>query len=188
MARPEAIQIVEYIPLDELERQIKVCNDKARTKTEKKLVEKLKFIRLRYKGYSVPEAAGIMDINVQTGYNWQKQWNDGSFESIVPGKSTGKPSKLTPEQKAAFADRVGEGNMTTSEALEHLKNEYGVEFTSKHVGHILREQGLSYTKPYDIDIRSPDNAEDILKKTSAPRWSRSNPKISSSGSRTNPTR
>ena len=73
MARPETTEVIQFVPLRELEDQIGFLEDRAHSRSERKVVEKLRFIRLRYQGLSVTQAADLMGINHQTGYNWQRQ-------------------------------------------------------------------------------------------------------------------
>ncbi|MDR9816980.1 MAG: helix-turn-helix domain-containing protein [Candidatus Methanoculleus thermohydrogenotrophicum] len=49
------------------------------------MVPRLVFIRLRYKGMSVVDAAEAVGVSHQTGYNWQKRWNEeGRVGELVP--------------------------------------------------------------------------------------------------------
>ncbi len=65
---------------------------------------------------------------------------------------------------------------TTREALELIKEKYGVEYSQKQVGVILHSFNMYHSKPYTLDYRRPKNAEEILKKVnrsnSSIYWSR----------------
>lgn len=142
MARPETTEVIQFVPLRELEDQIGFLEDRAHSRSERKVVEKLRFIRLRYQGLSVTQAADMMGINHQTGYNWQRQWNEGGYGTIVPKSNPGRPSRLTEAQMRGFADLVDEGNLTTAEAAMLLRERYDIVFTNKHIAEILHSQGL----------------------------------------------
>ncbi len=65
---------------------------------------------------------------------------------------------------------------TTREVLELVKEKYDVEYSQKQIGVILRSFSMHHSKPYTLDYRRPENAEDILKKVnrsnSSIYWSR----------------
>lgn len=135
-----------YVLLEDLERDIEFLETRAISRADMKVLSKLRFIHLRYRGLSVQQASEMMGISHQTGYNWQRQWNDGCYMLIVPGKSSGRPSRLTDDQMAEFADIVEKEGMTTSEARDALARMYGVEFSVKHMRAILLARGLMYSK------------------------------------------
>lgn len=172
MGDVETIPIQRKVPLEDIEEEIDRLDSMA-GKTVSNTRRRLEFVRLRYKGRSVAEATDIMGINLQTGYNWQASWNESGMDGIVPGVSTGRPARLTDDQKTRLADTVDRELMTTNEARRYVKDEFGVEYSYKQVSVILRKLGLRHAKPYDIDFRRPDDAEELLKKTSEKRWIRS---------------
>ena len=53
---------------------------------------------------------------------------------------------------------------TTREVLELIKEKYGVEYSQKQIGVILHRFKMYHSKPYTLDYRRPENAEEILKK------------------------
>ena len=45
-----------------------------------------------------------------------------------------------------------------------IKDKFGIEFSDMHVWRILKSMNMHHAKPYVLDKRRPDDAEDILKK------------------------
>lgn len=111
MANTERIGVVRHIPLDGLDELIDSIGlqDDLIPAEKKRMVQRLSFIRLRYKGYSVAESADILKINRQSGYNWQSAWNSGGPDALKPGFGGGAPSRLTSEQRGELATYVGGG-------------------------------------------------------------------------------
>lgn len=138
----------------------------------KRIVERLKFVRLRYKGYSVAEATDILGVNRQSGYNWQSKWNDSGIAGLYPGFDGGAPSKLTPKQKDDLVAYVEAREMCTEEIVDYVRTAYSVEYTGVHISRILKSKGLVYRRGYKIDYRRPANPEADLKKTSDWCWMR----------------
>jgi len=168
MAGVEQIEISKPVDLKAIENRLREME--AMNKKQKKAAERLEFIRLRYLGYSAPEACTIRNVSIQTGYNWQKAWNESGMDSVMPNYGGGRPSSMTAEQKERFKNAVARDMMTTVEAGAYLKDHMGFEFTPKHVRSMLRSMGFRHAKPYDIDYRRPADAEAVLKKSSDQRW------------------
>ena len=168
MAGVEQIGIIKTVDIEVIEHKIKHTHADGRK--QEKARERLEFIRLRYLGYSVPEACKIRNITNQTGYNWQKAWNEGGMDSILPNYGGGRPPSMTEEQKERFKNAVDRGMMTTLEAGAFLKSNYGLIFTQKHIRSMLRSMGFRHAKPYDIDYRRPADAEAVLKKDWDRHW------------------
>jgi len=45
-----------------------------------------------------------------------------------------------------------------------IREKFGIEFSEMHVWRILKSMNMYHAKPYVLDKRRPDDAEDILKK------------------------
>ncbi|MDR1404471.1 MAG: transposase [Candidatus Methanoplasma sp.] len=168
MARPEAIGIIKHMPMEELN---KALGETERTAARASRVrQRLTFIRMRYLGYSVPEAAKVNGMTAQTGYNIQELWNSGGPETIEPRFGGGRPSRLTAEQKDGLKEMLRLQPMETSDVRLLIIEEYGIEYSMKQVHVILTKMGMHHAKPYPRDHRRPDDAEDILKKNSGMLW------------------
>jgi putative transposase len=159
MARPEEIGIEKHLTVQDLERQIKTLEKDTR------VLKTLYFVRYRYEGKSVEEAARLVGTSKNNAYIWQERWNESGYEGIIPRFAGGKPSKLTDEQKQDLKERLSSGSFTTEDVREIIQTKYGVEYTSKQVRIIMRKMGLNYAKPFQHDYRRPADAEEQLKKT-----------------------
>ena len=104
MVAVEQIEISKSISLEIIDNRMKEIESE--TKRQRKVLQKLRFVRLRYLGYTVPEACRIENVSVQTGYNWQDQWNRSGFDSLEPNYDGGRPSSMTGEQKERFFNAV----------------------------------------------------------------------------------
>ena len=172
MGNIEHVGIVKHMGLDELETMIRETESRTDlTDAKRKHVEqRLRFVRLRYKGYSVAEATDILGVNRQSGYNWQSAWNSGGPEALVPSFDGGAPSKLTDEQKTDLASYVAGRQMCTGEVRDYVMRAYGVEYTEEHISRILKSRGLVYRRGYPIDHRRKGDCDQVLKKTSDWHW------------------
>lgn len=92
------------------------------------------------------------------------------MDSLDPNYGGGRPASITPEQKLKFKNIVARDAMTTVEAGAYIRDNFGIEFTPKHIRSMLRSMGFRHAKPYDIDYRRPADAEAVLKKDSDLCW------------------
>ena len=171
MARPEAIQIVKHVPLDEL-RSLEAEYDRQLESyaSIRRMRDRVCFIRMRYNGYSVEEAAANIGFTTKTGYNIQESWNEHGMEGLKPNFRGGPKSRLTDEQKEEIREALRLNPMSTKDVRLYIMDEYGIEYSDKQILVILTKMGLHHSKPYPIDYRRPADAETVLKKDSKMLW------------------
>jgi len=157
--RPEK-EVVKWLTLEELNEEIrsrKVCAE---------VLRKLFFIKELYKGATVPKAAKEVGVSKVIGYVGLENWNEKGLEGLKPNYGGGRPSELTEEQKEELKKILEKrDDWTTREVRELINEEFGVEYSIRHVSRILKSFGMKYSKPYQQDYRRPENAEEELKKT-----------------------
>ena len=160
MARKPEKEVVRWLTPEELNEEIKT------RKIEALILRKLLFIKSLYAGKSVPQAAEEVGISKVTGYVWLDEWNERGLEGLKPNYGGGRPAELSEEQKEELKAILEErDDWTTKEVRELIKEEFGVEYSLRHVSRILRSLGMKYAKPYQLDYRKPENAKEEFKKT-----------------------
>jgi len=158
MVKTEIYPIERKMSNDDLNRLIKSLERST------KVLKKLLFIRYRYDGDSVEEAAEKIGITKMMGYVWQNRWNQDGYKGLIPRYARKGPSKMSPEQKAELERRLKDGQFTTAQIRDIIREQFGIEYTMKQVWVISNKMGMRYAKPYPHDKRRPNNAEEILKK------------------------
>ena len=160
MAGKEQILIDRKVTLEEI-------NDLIKHENNSRVLKRLYFVKFRYIGDSVEEAATKVGVTKKTGYCWQESWNEGGYAALIPNFGGGRKSKLTDEQKKELRALLeNKDYWTTKEVWELIKEKYGVKYSEKQIGVILHSFNMYHSKPYPLDYRKPKNAEEILKKTS----------------------
>ena len=158
MGRKSEKEVVRWLTSEELNEEIRkrrICSG---------VLRKLFFIKELYKGATVPEAAKEVGVSKVIGYVWLENWNEKGIEGLKPNYGGGRPSELTKGQKEELKKILEKrDDWTTKEARELIKNEFGVEYSIRHVSRILKSMGTKYSKPYQRDYRR-QNAEEELKK------------------------
>ncbi|WP_086975715.1 IS630 family transposase [Archaeoglobus fulgidus] len=159
MGRKPEKEVVRWLTLEELNEEIrkrKICSE---------VLRKLFFIKELYKGATVPQAAKEVGVSKVIGYVWLERWNKQGLEGLKPNYGGGRPSELSDEQKEELKSILKErDNWTTKEVRELIKENFGVEYSLRHVSRLLKSFGMKYAKPYQKDYRRPENAEESLKK------------------------
>jgi len=161
VARPENIAIERHITAEELLKRIKSLEK------DVKVLQRLYFIKYRYEGVTVEDAAERVEISKPVAYIWQDRWNKEGYEGLKPKFAGGKPSKLSDDQKEQLKKILSKrDDWTTDEIKKLISEEFMVEYSLKQIRIILRKFGMKLAKPFPHDYRRPDDAEEILKKTS----------------------
>ena len=159
MAKKEMYPIERKMTEDDLNRLIKSLERST------KMLKRLLFVKYRYDGDSVEEASKRIGITKMIGYIWQRRWNNEGYKGLIPRYAGKGPSKMSEEQRNALKDRLKDGQYTTAQVRDIIRNEFGIEYTMKQVWVILKKMGMRHAKPYPHDKRRPKDAENALKKT-----------------------
>jgi len=160
MTKSEQIFIAKNMAYEELNNKIKTLEKNL------KVLKRLYFVKFRYEGHSVAEAAKMVGVTKMVGYLWQERWNKNGYEGLIPKFAGGRPSKLSNQDFNLLIQILKKRDDWTTEDVQVLiKEKFGITFSLKHIRTILRKIGMKYSKPYQHDYRKPKDAEDILKKT-----------------------
>lgn len=154
MSRPEVIPINRLMSVEELNHRIKT------KEKDVKILKRLYFIKFRYDGDSVESADEKVVITKRIGYIWQERWNENRYDGIIPRYASGRPSKLSQQQKNDLEQLLKQKETwTTKEVRDQILEKF-----KKQIYIILRDMGMNFAKPYPHGYRRPSDAEDILKK------------------------
>jgi putative transposase len=136
MVKKEKYPVKEKISLEELNHRIKYIE------TLIKIINRLYFIRYRYMGDSIEEAAKKAGVTKRMGYIWQKRWNRDGYPGLFPKYRGGRPPRLTLEQKAELKQHLVEnGKITTRQIQEYIMDTFEVEYSLKQVRLIVKTLG-----------------------------------------------
>jgi putative transposase len=159
MGRKQEKEIIKHVTLDDLNKKIK--------KEEKsvRVLERLYFIKFLYKGDKIKEACEKVNITEPTGYSWLDSWNKKGYSGLVPNFSGGPKPKLGDAEREELKQNLSEKeSWTLREVRLLIKDKFGIEYSEMQVWRILTSWNMHHAKPYVLDKRRPDDAEEILKK------------------------
>ena len=154
------ILLNKEIPLSEIRKE------KAKIKSEWSYFEKLTFIEDVYAGEHVNYAIEKRGKSAQTGYNWVNAWNESGFEGLKRKPGSSGKSKLTEDEFIELKKLIKERNLTGNRQIKKLiQDEYGVTYSERQISRIMDKLNFGYAKPYVIPAKSPEDADEQLKKT-----------------------
>lgn len=131
-----------------------------------KVLQRLIFINDLYEGKSVPVAAKHVGVVKTIAYVWLSRWNESGYEGLIPRFAGGKPPKLSGDQKKELKVLLEAKDLWyLGDIVELIKTKFGVEYSERQVRRILKAFKMKHAKPYQVDYRKPDDADEKLKKT-----------------------
>lgn len=128
--------------------------------------QRLIAIRIISEGHSIAEAARIIGKSYQTVHRWAKTCEAEGLEGLKPSFGGGRPSKLTYDQLIELDKIIDETpNMSMKDVHFLVNDKFNVDYSLKQIGKIVKKLGYNYSKAYPKFSKSPEDAEEQLKKT-----------------------
>ena len=132
---------------------------------EVRVLNKLYVILDILHGVPVPEIVDKHKVSQGSVYNWVKRWNESGINGLKRKEGSKGKSKLTDEQFKELDKLIQEKNLKTAKQVHNaIVNEFEVEYSIRQIERIMKDLGYSYTKPYKIYDKMPEDAKEQLKK------------------------
>ena len=136
------------------------------TETDARIKPRLIFLNaIANCGISYDLASKICGLNLSTGYVWIRKWNAGGYGGLKDKDTrTGRPPKLDKDDLVKLKEILKTRDYwTTNEVRKVIKDQFNVDLAISQVIKILRDKlDMLFSKPYPMDYRKPENAEEIL--------------------------
>ena len=125
----------------------------------------------RKQGATLDELAERHNVAEKTVRNWLERFANRPLEEApYDEERTGRPAKLSEEERASFLKDLQRSPEELSYdrhawypvlARHHLREEYGVEYSLRHIYWLLEEAGLTYrsARPQHYHADPEDEAE-----------------------------
>jgi transposase len=113
-------------------------------------------ILLSAAGNAKPQIAYELGCSRGTVDTIRKRYREQGLEGLVPRTSPGRPSRATPEYRAALREAVqtqpqslgyGFSVWSLARLAQHLKRKTGISLSDDQLGRVLRAEGFSYQRP-----------------------------------------
>jgi len=116
-------------------------------------------------GISYEKASDICGLSMSTGYVWIRKWNAEGYEGLKDKETrTGRPPRLNNENMTKLKEILkSKAYWTTKEVVMEIKAQFDVDLSEDQTIKILRNKfQMLFSKPYPMDYRRPENAEELL--------------------------
>lgn len=173
-----------------------LLKQKARRETNAKQRDRFRAVAMAIEGMTTPVIMERLERSKNFVQRWSYAYRDGGIEALVEKQRSGRPVKLSPDEEAAFKQRITDGpteadatcTLRGTDARAILESEFGVQYSLPGVYALMHRLGLSCLKPRPQHLKNdPEKMQQwldeapFLSKTSKPGVP---PKPSKSGSRT----
>jgi transposase len=124
---------------------------------------RLHAVALNMEGKTAPEVASILKVHHTNVCLWLHRWKDAGIQGILEGHRSGRPDRLSEEQRTALADILDSGPIsygfnsgvwTYSMVSRVIEEEFSVSYHPAHVSRILHELQFSVQRPKKILVKA----------------------------------
>lgn len=147
-----------------------------RRSTEWREARRLQAWKLKQKGWPPSKIAEAVGVTRGAVSQWFKQAEQDGVEALYRRIGGGPKPRLREEQLQQLPELLHKGAeaygfrgdiWTRARVAEVIKREFGVSFTSQHVGNLLRKIGWSRQKPIE---RASQRNEAAIEQWRTQRW------------------
>jgi transposase len=131
-----------------------------------RLVKRIHAILYIVEGKGVAEVANMLNLSVQTLYNYLKAFLLHQLKSLLYRHSPGRPAKLNAAQRKELGKTIDAGPeiagydcgcWSTTLIQDWIFNRFGVEYAPRYVADLLDQMGFSYQRARFV----PDHLGDV---------------------------
>lgn len=142
MTRRRTLTVVRHMTETQLAKAIKM------EKAHARIVRRLLFIELLYKGVSVPKASRMINVSKKIGYLWLKRWNDLGRRGLDPKFSPGGPTKITQEQMSELKKNLYRKSWPVERVRRYIKDKFSTDYSPRQVARIMKKMKMRNRKPH----------------------------------------
>lgn len=128
--------------------------------------QRLIAVKIVDEGNTIADAARILGKEYATVHRWMKTCESEGLEGLKPNFGGGRPSKLTNDQMKELDEIIAQTpNMAMKDVKLLVYEKFDVDYSLKQIGVITKKLGYNYAKAYPKFSKTPEDAEEQLKKT-----------------------
>lgn len=144
---------------------------------ELRLFESYQSVYLYFSGYTMEEVAGMVGHTWKTISGHVSAYREKGLIGLIPGRSSGRPRRLTPEQESILAEVVSTqlpsdvelgkfANWTLELMISYRQQEWNVSYSIRGMSILMERLGLTCTRPtYTLANADPEKQRIFWKET-----------------------
>jgi transposase len=117
--------------------------------------DKYRAVKLALEGHNAPVIAQMLGRSRRAVQDWVYAYRDGWIDDLLPGKSTGQPTRLPRDHEALFLARLNAGptqadgvcTLRGKDVVRILQTEFQAAYTLDGAYALLHRLGYSCLKP-----------------------------------------
>ena len=144
---------------------------------DRRMYERYQTILLYLEGYPMKEIARIIHRTPNTVVNYLRAYEAGGLRGLAPGRSPGRPCRLTKEQESILVQTIitktpaelklsPHANWTLALIAQFILETWGFKYSLRGVSIMMERLGLSYTRPtYTLEKADPEKQRKFREET-----------------------
>ena len=160
-------------PKELLEQGKRIVSERA-DHEDSKFVYRISMVNLMLSGLSPKELSSSCGYSERTLQSWLKKVDECGWEALKTKKQTGRPSKLTDQQREEIKTSINEGPEKSGYTVwggpslsDFIKTKYGIDYSVRACQGLMHTMGFSLIRPQIYpSLENPDTeARKNFKKT-----------------------
>lgn len=149
-----------------------------------RVAKRIHAITLNHDGLSSGEIAEFLDAPRSKVSHWLSNYEQFGFEALLEGQRPGRPGQLTQPQQVQLEDIIDSGPLawgflsgvwSAPMVARVIAEEFGVDYTARHVGRLLHRRGFSVQRPRRKLMRANPREQHRWRRYAYPRLKKKRP-------------
>jgi len=158
--------------------QLRRLKKEAEAEGAHRVAKRLHAITLNHEGLSSGEIAELLDAPRSKVSHWLSDYEHFGYEALLEGQRPGRPGQLTQPQQVKLEDIIDSGPTSwgflsgvwsAPMVARVISEEFGIDYTVRHVRRLLHEWGFSVQRPRRKLLRGNPQEQNRWRRYTYPR-------------------
>ncbi len=149
-----------------------------------RVAKRLHAVTLNHEGLSSGEIAELLDAPRSKVSHWLGAYEHFGLEALLEGQRPGRPGQLTQPQQVKLEDIIDSGPTSwgflsgvwsAPMVARVISEEFGIDYTARHVRRLLHEWGFSVQRPRRKLLRGNPREQNRWRRYTYPRLKKKPP-------------
>ena len=164
--------------------KLRRLKQKADTDGAHRVAKRLHAITLNHDGLSSGAIAHLLDAPRSKVSQWLSDYEHFGYEALLEGQRSGRPGQLTQQQQVQLEDIIDSGPTSwgflsgvwsAPMVARVITEEFGIDYTARHVRRLLHQWGFSVQRPRRKLMRANPGEQNRWRRYTYPRLKKKPP-------------